>query len=168
MHPLPDFCCKRILILGCGNVLLGDDGFGPHVVEYLMQHYDVPDDVCVMDAGTGVRKILFALALSDVHPEEIVIVDAVDRGGERGQIVELPITDIPYQKVDDFSLHQAPTSNLLRELQDQRGIRVTVLVCDVGPVEPIVHSGLSDAVERAVPVICKKIAGKFKVPKVQS
>ncbi len=161
MNIHPDFCRKRILILGCGNVLLGNDGFGPRVVEHLIRHYNVPDDVYVMDAGTGVRKILFTLALSNVRPEEIVIVDAVDRGGEPGEIVELPIEAIPLQKVDDFSMHQAPTSNLLRELRDQAGLRVTVLVCDVGPVEPVVHPGLSDTVQKAVPVISQRIAEKY-------
>ncbi len=161
MDTLPEFCRKPILILGCGNILLGDDGFGPQVIEYLTNHYVVPDDVCLMDVGTGVRKVLFTLALSDVRPQEIVVVDAVDWGGAPGRLVELPIEGIPQEKTDDFSMHQAPTSNLLRELRDQCGVRVTVLACDVGPVEPMVQPGLSDAAQRAVPAICQKIAERY-------
>jgi coenzyme F420 hydrogenase subunit delta len=161
MNTYPEFCSKRILILGCGNVLLGDDGFGPRVIKHLIHHYDVPDDVYVMDVGTGVRKILFTVALSDVRPEEIVIVDAVNCGHSPGEVLELPIESIPVQKVDDFSMHQAPTSNMLRELRDLAGLRVTVLVCDVGSVEPRVHAGLSDAAERALPVISQRIAEKY-------
>ncbi|MDE3090624.1 MAG: hydrogenase maturation protease, partial [Chloroflexota bacterium] len=137
------------------------DGFGPQVVQHLTRHYAVPDDVCVMDAGTGVRNILFSLALSQPRPEELVIVDAVDQGGEPGSIVELPIEGIPLQKLDDFSMHQAPSSNLLRELQDQCGVRVTVFACDVGPVNPAVQPGLSSAAQRAVPVICQTIADRY-------
>jgi coenzyme F420 hydrogenase subunit delta len=114
-----------------------------------------------MDVGTGVRKILFTVALSDVRPEEIVIVDAMNCGKEPGEVLELPIEAIPVQKVDDFSMHQAPTSNMLRELRDVAGLRVTVLVCDVGSVEPRVHAGLSDAAERALPVISQRIAEKY-------
>ena len=46
---------KRVLIFGCGNVLFGDDGFGPQVVEYLTQHYKLPSDVYALDVGTSIR-----------------------------------------------------------------------------------------------------------------
>lgn len=45
---LPEFCAKRTLILGCGNILFGDDGFGPAVIEYLLSHYDIPDDLSLI------------------------------------------------------------------------------------------------------------------------
>ncbi len=73
---LPAFCHARVLILGVGNLLFGDDGFGPAVVEDLLQNYAIPEDIYVMDVGTGVRKLLFTLLLGDVQPAEIVIVDA--------------------------------------------------------------------------------------------
>ncbi len=161
MDILPEFCLKRVLIVGCGNILLGDDGFGPRVVEHLTRHYPVPDDVCVMDAGTGVRNILFTLALSDTRPEEVIVIDAVDQGGEPGAILELPIEAIPLQKIDDFSMHQAPSSNLLNELQDQCGVKVSVFACDVGSVNPTVQPGLSEPAQRAVPAICQKIADRY-------
>src|SRR5450759_4566036 len=74
---LPAFCRARALVLGVGNILFGDDGFGPEVVRRLIDHYRIPDDMYVMDVGTGARKILFTVTLSEVRPEEIVIVDAV-------------------------------------------------------------------------------------------
>lgn len=168
MDLLPEFCRKRILILGCGNVLLGDDGFGPRVIAHLTEHYRLPDDVCAMDAGTAVRNILFTLALSDARPEEVVIVDAVDRGEEPGRILELPIEAIPLQKRDDFSMHQAPSSNLLRELRDQCGVQVSVLACDVGAINPTVQVGLSERVQRAVSLVCEKIADRFNVTRAAS
>ena len=171
MDLLPEFCRKRVLILGCGNILLGDDGFGPNVVEYLTRHYDLPDDVCAMDAGTGVRNILFTLSLSEARPEEVLIIDAVDRGEAPGRILELPIAEIPLPNLDNFSMHQAPSSNLLRELQDRCGVKVTVLVCDVGAVSPTVQPGLSETTQKAVPVVCQKIVEKLevsKMPKVES
>ncbi|MFQ6015319.1 MAG: hydrogenase maturation protease [Anaerolineae bacterium] len=161
MDILPEFCQKRILILGCGNTLFGDDGFGPEVVSYLLHNYEVPNHVCIMDVGTGVRKVLFTLALSETRPEEIVVIDAVDWGGQPGEVFEIPIEAIPKQKVDNFSMHQAPTSNLLQELREQCGVRVTVLACDVGPVPSMVQPGLSEAVREAVPVACHKIVEKY-------
>lgn len=157
---LPDFCTKPVLILGCGNRLFGDDGFGPAVIEYLLAHYDVPDDVYVMDVGTGVRKILFTLALSPEKPCHIVIIDAVDKGRIPGEIFELPLDGLPIEKIDDFSLHQVPSSNLARELKDA-GVDVRVLVCQIAHVPPWVEPGLSEVVARAVPIVCDRLAAEY-------
>lgn len=161
MDTLPSFCNARVLILGVGNMLFGDDGFGPAVVDHLNRHYRVPDDAYVMDTGTGVRKLLFTLALGETHPEEIVIVDAVDWGREIGRVFEIPAEALPATKVDDFSLHQVPTSNLLHDLQDLREIKVTVVACDVGIVPQRIEPGLSPAVESAVARAAGQIAERY-------
>ncbi len=146
---LPAFCGKKTLILGCGNMLFGDDGFGPAVIDYLTSNYRIPDDVYVMDAGTGVRKLLFTLLLSPQHPKEIIILDAADKGRAPGEVFELRLGDLPAEKIDDFSLHQVPTSNLARELKDA-GVRVRVLLCQPGPLPRSVSPGLSEPVRGAV------------------
>jgi coenzyme F420 hydrogenase subunit delta len=160
---LPAFCRARALVLGVGNVLFGDDGFGPAVADYISLHYHVPDDVYVMDVGTGVRKLLFTLALGEDPPEKIVIVDAVDWGQELGQVSVVPAKDLPQTKVDDFSLHQVPTSNLLQELQEERGVRVVVVVCDVGEITPVVQPGLSPHAQRAVRSASATIADRLSL-----
>src|SRR5271157_3451297 len=71
----PDFCRKPVLIIGCGNILFGDDGFGCALAEHLQEHFETPEHVCLADAGTGVRKLLFTLCLSPVRPRRILIMD---------------------------------------------------------------------------------------------
>lgn len=44
---------KRIGILGIGNMLLSDEGFGVHFVQHLEAHYLLPDNVQVFDGGTA-------------------------------------------------------------------------------------------------------------------
>ena len=118
----------------------------------------------VMDVGTGVRKILFMLSLSDAKPEEIVVVDAVDWGRDIGRVFEIPIEALPTTKVDDFSLHQVPTSNLLRELQDDCGVAVTVVACDVGVVPQMIQPGLSPRAGQAVVTAGRQLAERFALP----
>jgi coenzyme F420 hydrogenase subunit delta len=155
---LPAFCRARVLVLGVGNVLFGNDGFGPEVAEHLVEHYHVPDDIYVMDVGTGARRILFTVAIGEAQPEEIVIVDAVDWGQGSGRVFEIPVEELPVTKMDDFSLHQVPTSNMLRELKDQCGIAVTVVACDVGEIPQVIEPGLSAAVADAVVATAQRIA----------
>ena len=148
---LPEFCRKPTLVLGCGNTLFGDDGFGCAVVDYVEANYEVPETVCLLDVGTGVRKLLFTLCLSPARPQRLIILDAIDAGRPPGEVFEINPSEIPVAKLDDFSLHQLPTSNLLRELQETCGIEVRVLACQTGPLPEEVYAGLSDAVGRAVP-----------------
>lgn len=167
LDTLPSFCRARALILGVGNVLFGNDGFGPEVIDYLTRHYAVPDDVYAVDVGTGARKVLFTIRLSETRPREIVIVDAVDWGLEVGSVSEIPVESLPITKVDDFSLHQVPTSNLLRELQDDCGVKVTVLACDVGPIQQIIEPGLSPVIQRSVVEACRQIAARFQLMRLE-
>jgi coenzyme F420 hydrogenase subunit delta len=148
---LPEFCLASTLVLGCGNILFGDDGFGCALVEHVNSHHRTPEDVCMLDAGTGVRKLLFTLSLSPVRPRRLLIVDAVDTGRAPGEIFEIDPSEIPAVKMDDFSMHQIPTSNLLRELQDACGVEVRVLACQTGPLPEEICPGLSPPVRAALP-----------------
>jgi coenzyme F420 hydrogenase subunit delta len=158
---LPDFCRKPTLILGCGNTLFGDDGFGCALVEYLEAHYTLPEDVCLLDVGTGVRKLLFTLCLGPARPRRVLILDALDVGRAPGELFEIAPADIPAIKCDDFSLHQLPTSNLLRELQEQCGVEVRVLACQTGPLPDEVRPGLSEPVRRALPQAAERVAARY-------
>jgi len=148
---LPDFCRRSTLVLGCGNILFGDDGFGCAVVDYLEKNHSVPEAVCLLDAGTSVRKLLFTLCLSPVRPDRVLILDAIDAGRSPGDVFEINPADIPTVKLDDFSLHQLPTSNLLRELQESCGVEVRVLACQTGPLPEEISPGLSSPIQAALP-----------------
>jgi coenzyme F420 hydrogenase subunit delta len=165
---LPAFCRARVLILGVGNILFGNDGFGPEVISHLTRRYTVPEDVYLADVGTGARKLLFTITLSETRPQEIVIVDAVDWGQEIGRILEVPVESLPTTKVDDFSLHQVPTSNMLRELQDNCGVKVTVVTCDVGVVPQLIEPGLTPEIAQAVVTAGEQIAARFGFSPISS
>lgn len=157
MEYVPDYCAKRVLILGCGNVLFGDDGFGPEVAQKLLADYELPEDVYVLDTGTGVREILFDMVIGGHRPEKIVIVDAMDVGKPAGELFELPLDNIPANKTDDFSLHQVPTSNLLKELRDLCGVEIRIIACQTGYIPKEVTQGLSEPMQKAVPKACEMI-----------
>ncbi len=69
---------------------------------------------------------------------------------QAGEILEIDPAEIPPVKLDDFSLHQIPTSNLLRELEAHCGVEVRVLACQNGPLPGEVRPGLSAAVRAAL------------------
>ncbi|MBW7991284.1 MAG: hydrogenase maturation protease [Planctomycetes bacterium] len=154
----PEWYDKSTLILGWGNVLIGDDGFGPAVAGQLRHNFAVPADICVLDTGTSVREILFDTILADKKPSKIVIIDAMDCGLELGELFSPDIDSFPKVKLDDFSLHQVPTSNLLRDLC---GIEVSVVACQVAGACDMVNPGLSGPVSKAVEQAVEMIAEEY-------
>ncbi len=143
------------VVFGCGNILFGDDGFGPAVIAHLTQHYPLPDDVLALDMGTSIRDTLVDLTLSEKKPGLIVLVDAVDVPGRSpGEIFEIPITQIPEKKMSDFSLHQFPTVSLLAKIERQAGIKIAVVVAQVESIPEEVRPGLSTVLQNAVAPAC--------------
>jgi coenzyme F420 hydrogenase subunit delta len=161
MEQVPVYCRKEILIAGVGNKLFGDDGFGPEVIEYLNGHYDIPENICLADAGTGIRKILFTITLSEIRPKVIVIVDAVDKWRNPGEIFDISLDEIPEEKIDDFSIHQVPSSNLLKELHDFCSVKIVVKVCQISTIPETIQSGLSEPLKKAVPILAQKIVEEY-------
>lgn len=162
--PAHEWAGRRVLVLGCGNTLFGDDGFGPAVAESLGGREGLPADAAVFDAGTGVREVLFDIVLGGTRPEKIVVVDAVSvEGRAPGEVFKITVDELPSNKLDDFSLHQIPTSNLLRELSVECGVEVVIVAGQAvhipGEVAPGLSPGMERAVERACGVVLAEVNG---------
>lgn len=148
-----------VMIFGCGNLLMGDDGFGPTVVEALTKSYQLPDDVEAVDAMTGIREYLFDYLLCEAgRPERIIILDAVDVPDRQpGEVFFIDSRSIPDKKIHDFSLHQFPTVNLLHELELHTGIEVTILAAQASYIPAEIEPGLSPIMTTAVSQACEMI-----------
>lgn len=147
------------VIFGCGNTLLGDDGYGPAVIAQLDADHMLSQEVTTVDAGTGIREYLFDYLLaSDLRPEKIIILDAVDFPGRKpGEVFEIDPSEVPTEKIHDFSLHQFPTVNLLCELKEETGMTVSIIAAQVKSIPDQVAPGLSAPMQRAVETACKRI-----------
>ena len=69
-------------VLGIGNVLMSDDGFGPYVVRLLEATYECPPDVEFVDVGTPGLDLTPYLLGTD----SVIFVDALTSGGNAGEI----------------------------------------------------------------------------------
>ncbi len=139
---------------------MGDDGYGPAVVDTLNSTYLLPSNVEAVDVGTCVREYLFDYLLSEEgRPEQIIILDAVDFENKKpGEVFEIRPDQIPAKKIHDFSLHQFPTVNLLKELEENTGIQVLILAAQVEHIPDEIAPGLSVSMSKAVTEACEKIS----------
>ncbi len=142
----------KISVFGCGNGLLGDDGFGPAVIADLKDRYVFPWNVILEDAGTGIREYLFDYLLApDLAPDLIIILDAVNLEGRRpGEVFVINPDSIPAKKIHDFSLHQFPTVNLLKELSEFTGTKIHIVAAQIEYIPDEIRPGLSQAMQQAV------------------
>ncbi len=147
------------VIFGCGNMIMGDDGFGPAVIEELNTKHTLPESVAAIDAGTSVREYLFDYLLTaEGRPNRVIILDAVDFSDRKpGEVFKIDASTIPPKKIHDFSLHQFPTVNLLVELEEHTGMRVDILAAQVEYIPVEIEPGLSPSMKKAVPVACEQI-----------
>ncbi len=161
------FSSNACIVFGCGNVLMGDDGFGPRVMETLQQDPGVSlktavPDVQWVDAGTAIYGFLFDILLSDTQPRMVIVVDAVDLPGKKpGEVFEIDMDLISPAKAVDFSPHQFPGMNLLKEIRDETSIQTHVLAVQISEMPAEIRPGLSGPVERAIQEMCALIKSRI-------
>jgi len=103
---------ETIVVLGIGNVLWADEGFGVRCVEALQQRWEFPEspEVQLIDGGTqGLYLIHHVQAAA-----KLLIFDAIDYGLEPGTIRVIEGDDVPrFMGAKKMSLHQTGFQEVL-------------------------------------------------------
>ncbi len=100
---------NRILVLGVGNLLLGDEGVGIHLINK-MQKTSLPPGVEVMDGGTTSFELINYFR----GRKKVIIVDAVKGDAEPGTILRFTPEDADLQWHQTESAHQLNLQELFR------------------------------------------------------
>jgi hydrogenase maturation protease len=147
------------LVLGIGNILWADEGFGIRAVEALNAEYRLPADVCVMDGGT---QGLFLLPWVR-NASRLLILDAIDYGLTPGEIRVIRDDDVPqYLGAKKMSMHQTGfqevlvSAQMLGEFPRQLaliGVQPELLDDYGGSLRPCVKARIPDAVGFAVDIL---------------
>jgi hydrogenase maturation protease len=92
---------KKIGIIGIGNLILSDEGFGIQTLHYLEDNYIFPDNVLLQDAGTA--GIYMSPFLEACDP--ILVIDVVDINAEPGSFHYYTMDDV---KAGNFQTKMSP------------------------------------------------------------
>jgi len=104
----------QILLLGIGNVLWADEGFGVRVVERLQKHYRFPDNVQVLDGGTQGMYLVEHVQAAKV----LIVFDAVDYGLPPATMKRVENDEVPnFLGAKKMSLHQTGFQEVLATAQ---------------------------------------------------
>lgn len=148
-----------ILVLGIGNVLWADEGFGTRAVEALHAGYEFPDHVRLMDGGT--QGIFLLSHVQDAA--RLLIFDAIDFGLEPGEMLLIRDDDVPrYMGAKKVSMHQTGFQEVLASARLTGRYPGSMALIGVQPVElddyggslrPLVKARIPDAVALGLQVL---------------
>jgi hydrogenase maturation protease len=112
---------RKTLVLGLGNIIMGDEGIGVHVVRALEQH-SLPEEVECLDGGTGGFILLEPLQNAD----RIIMIDAAADGNAIGTVTRTtPKFSRDYPPT--LTAHDIGVKDLLDVFYIQGGSREVIL-----------------------------------------
>lgn len=148
------------LVLGVGNILWADEGFGVRCVETFAQRYSDAANITVADGGT---QGLYLVDLLREH-DPVIIFDAVDFGDAPGTMRLVQNDDIPaFVGAHKLSLHQAGLQDVIACARLLGGCANNMLLIGVQPVELEDYGGsLRPLVRAAIPAALDSAADYLK------
>lgn len=100
---------NEVTILGIGNVILRDEGFGVRVAEYLDKHYEFPESVQIVDGGTlGIELTQYVTGT-----EKLLVIDSINGGAEPGTTFRFHNDDVMEHFQDKLSAHEVGIQDVL-------------------------------------------------------
>lgn len=159
MAAQPDIGSPRILVLGIGNILWADEGFGVRAVEAFHKAYEVPENVTILDGGTqGLYLVQFVN-----ENDRLIVFDAIDYGLEPGTMKVVEDDEVPkFTGAKKMSLHQTGFQEVLSaaDLMGHYPEHLTLIGCQPldledwgGPLTPPVKAVIPAAIETAVRIL---------------
>lgn len=143
----------KTVVLGVGNILLSDEGFGVRVAEALSQRFRFPDAVEVLDGGTlGIELMRFLDGA-----ERLILIDAI-HGSEPGSFRIIQGDDVRLYFQEKVSLHEMGIQEVLASLVVMEKPIAEILVIGVVPVSldigldltPLAASRIDEAVTSVI------------------
>lgn len=120
------------LILGIGNILWADEGFGVRAVEALHRHYTFPGSVRLLDGGTQGIYLSHHVQAADI----LLVFDAIDYGLSPGTLKLIEGDAVPkYLGAKKMSLHQTGFQEVLAIAEMLGGSPEHLLLVGVQPVQ---------------------------------
>jgi hydrogenase maturation protease len=148
----------NILLLGLGNVLLGDEGLGIRAWERLQEQYHLPEEVNCVDGGVlGLELLAYVDGVT-----HLLAIDAVQTGQPPGTLVRLEGEEIPKTLALKLSMHQVSFQEVLAMSYLQGTTPPRLVIWGMEPA--VLETGviLSDVVEAQLDHLVQEVVGELR------
>ena len=148
---------KQITVLGVGNILMQDEGFGVRVVEHLLSHYSFPPNVQVLDGGTLGMELLRFL----VGTDNLILIDAVSGQLPPGSFYQFQNDDVKAYFKEKVSMHELGIQDVLAIMEVLEKPAKEIMIMGVQPsaidigleLTPIVAETMANVVKEVLHVL---------------
>jgi hydrogenase maturation protease len=159
---------NEVTILGIGNVILRDEGFGVRVAEYLDKHYEFPESVQIVDGGTlGIELTQYVTGT-----EKLLVIDSINGGAEPGTTFRFHNDDVMEHFQDKLSAHEVGIQDVLGLLTVTGHKIPDVVVIGAQPYDVEAGVELSDGMMELLPQMVEQALSELKnwgiVPKLRT
>ena len=150
VSPLDDVLHQaEVTILGVGNVILRDEGFGVRVAEYLDRHYIWPDNVQIVDGGTlGIELTQYVTGT-----QKLLVIDSINGHAAPGTKFRLHNEAIMEHFQDKLSAHEVGIQDVLALLTVTGHKIPEVVVIGAQPYDLEAGVELSEGMQKLLPEI---------------
>ncbi len=146
---------EQITVLGVGNILYTDEGFGIRVVEKMMEEYEFGENISLVDGGVLGMNLLGYISWAD----QLIVVDGVRNNGTPGDMYRIEAADIPQRVRAKNSLHQIDLLEALTLCQALEKVPETVILgIEPEDMETLGVEMTRTAKEKVEPMIEKVLA----------
>ena len=139
-------------VLGIGNIILSDEGFGVRVVEFLEKNFTFPENVQLIDGGTlGVELTHFVTGT-----KRLLIIDSINGGAEPGEIFHLRDDEIKNHFAQKISAHEIGIQDVLTmlELSGKKIPRIELIGAQPYSLEA--GTELTEPMQKLLPIFADK------------
>jgi hydrogenase maturation protease len=146
----------KTLVLGLGNVIMGDEGIGVHVVRAI-EKQELPEGVECLDGGTGGFVLLEPMQSAG----RVVLIDAAADGNPLGTVTRTtPRFSRDYPPT--LTAHDIGIKDLLDAFYIQGGgPEIVLYAITIDPRQPI-RMSLSAEAEKAAEVAVERILAELR------
>jgi len=113
---------RRVVILGVGNKMKGDDGLGIHCAEILDEGFKKQKGIKVINGGEAPEN--YTGEIRKFKPSHVIIFDACSKNKKPGSIF---LVDPNKIADEDVSTHRIPLSMLAKFLKETIGCKVIII-----------------------------------------
>lgn len=151
----------KILVLGIGNLLFGDEGIGVHFIKYMGEKYNFEGEhqLDIVDGGTLAQRLIPII----VEYDHLIIIDTINAPGVKaGEVYFFDFDAVPAAVDWQGSAHEVEMLQTLN-MMDMVGDRPRTMIMGVVPtIIEATEFSLSEGVADAVPLMEKTLLDYLK------
>jgi hydrogenase maturation protease len=149
---------KKVVILGVGNILLSDEGVGVKTVWELEKKFEFPENVKLVDGGSGGFSLIPFIEEAD----RLLIIDAILGDNPPGTIYRFTLENIPETVAEKISLHELNLLDILNLVKLRNKLPEEVVIIGIEPKSLEMSLELTPLIKDKQEELIKKVLEELK------